>query len=874
MAEEVANLGHWDADFINNKSVWSNGLYRIIGIDPHKGTPTYKEFLKLVHPDDRERLASAVDDALSKGVALDLDYRIARPGGEERFIHSLADLSLDKSGHPTKSFGVIQDITEQKRAEEALQEERNFSESLIQMSPTFFVAVSPTGQTLMMNGTMLKSLGYEKDEVLGKNYLEAFVPEDDRELLLNVFNNLADLNEVILNESQVLTRDGRKLIVEWHTRPMTKENGELDYFFSVGIDIMERKKSEEELRESAERFRALFEGSLDAVFIIDPESGKILDANPIASQLLLRDHDEIVGLHHLQLYPPHWTETAEKTYAKLLQSEELQKPLETAVLRSDGTEVPVEALVQTIQIDGIPVLHGVVRDIGERKQMVEELRRSEELFRTLAEASLSGIFIFQDGTFRYANPALGRIFGYDVKEMIRGMKPLEVTHPEDREAGEDYIRQCLDSREKRSPVFSFRGVQSNGNVIDCELLAGVVDYKSKPALIGTILDVTALKRREEELVRTQKIESLGVLAGGIAHDFNNILTAISTNMSMARMYGNLEDDISQMIADAEKASLRAKNLTQQLLAFAKGGMPIKKTVSIVQLLRDTAEFALSGSNVRSEYSIPGDVWFVVVDEGQITQVINNLVINADQAMPAGGTIKISAKNVLVGEEDQIPLEKGRYVKVSVADQGTGISQKHLNKIFDPFFTTKQKGSGLGLAISFTLVKTHGGHIGVHSELDIGTTVDVYLPASEEAIETVAREKEAPIKGEGRVLLIDDDEMIRRSTGEMLKRFGYDMKLAKNGEEGLKFYKKARESERPFDAVIMDLTIRGGMGGKETIQELMKIDPDAKVIVSSGYSDDPVMSEFGAYGFVGMVEKPYRIKDLGALLGKIIAEERR
>jgi PAS domain S-box-containing protein len=505
--------------------------------------------------------------------------------------------------------------------------------------------------------------------------------------------------------------------------------------------------------------------------------------------------------------------------------------------------------------------------------MVEELRRSEEQFRTLAEASLSGIFIFQDGTFRYANPALGRIFGYDAKQMIRGMKPLEVTHPEDREASEDYIRQCLDSRERDSPVFSFRGVQSNGNVIDCEVLAGVVDYKGKPALIGTILEVTARKQREEELARTQKIESLGVLAGGIAHDFNNILTAISTNISMARMYGNLEDDISQMITDAEKASLRAKKLTQQLLAFAKGGKPIKKTVSIVPFLRDTAEFALSGSNVKSEYFIPEDIWYVVVDEGQISQVINNLVINAGQAMPAGGTINISAENVLVEERDQVPLEKGKYVRISVTDQGTGISQKHLNKIFDPFFTTKQKGSGLGLATSFTLVKNNGGHIAVHSELDIGTTVDVYLPASEEAAETGEREKVGPIKGEGRVLLIDDDEMIRRSTGEMLKRFGYDMKLAKDGEEGLKFYKKARESGPPFDAVIMDLTIRGGMGGKETIQELMKIDPDAKVIVSSGYSDDPVMSEFGAHGFVGLIEKPYRIKELGALLGKVIGEER-
>jgi CheY-like chemotaxis protein len=335
------------------------------------------------------------------------------------------------------------------------------------------------------------------------------------------------------------------------------------------------------------------------------------------------------------------------------------------------------------------------------------------------------------------------------------------------------------------------------------------------------------------------------------------------------VYGDLEDDISQMITDAEKACLRAKNLTQQLLAFAKGGRPIKKAVCIAHMLKENTEFALSGSNVQSEYSIPEDLWPVEVDEGQIGQVINNLVINADQAMPQGGRVNVSAKNVLVGEGDATALEKGKYVRVSVRDQGTGISPKHLNKIFDPFFTTKQKGSGLGLAISFTIVKNHGGHIAVHSELDIGTTVDAYLPVSEAALETGTTEKQVLIKGVGKVLLIDDDEMVRRSTGEILGRIGYDGKSAKDGEEGLKCYKDAIDFGLPFDAVIMDLTIRGGRGGKEIIQELMKLDPDAKVILSSGYSDDPVMSEFEEYGFVGVVPKPYKVEDLAEVLNRVI-----
>jgi CheY-like chemotaxis protein len=389
--------------------------------------------------------------------------------------------------------------------------------------------------------------------------------------------------------------------------------------------------------------------------------------------------------------------------------------------------------------------------------------------------------------------------------------------------------------------------------------------------MGSTRDISKEKRITEELLKAQKLESLGVLAGGIAHDFNNILTAILTNISMARMYGDLHEEVSKMLADAEVASLRARDLTQQLLTFAKGGTPIKKPTSISGSLKGTTEFALSGSNLRCEYSIPEDLWLVDIDKGQISQVIQNLVTNAKQAMPEGGVIKVCAENVALSKKDAIPLKRGKYVKVSLTDQGTGIPEKHLQKIFDPFFTTKQEGRGLGLAISFSIMKNHGGWIQVDSQMGVGTTFSVYLPTSGKTTKPKEREKGESLRGEGRILLIDDEELVRRSAGNVLRHLGYDVEVARDGKEGITLYDKAMKIGKSFDVVIMDLTIPGGMGGKRAIQELMRIDPKAKVIVSSGYSNDPVMSSFREYGYRGVVSKPYRIEELAEVIRTVMTE---
>ncbi len=399
--------------------------------------------------------------------------------------------------------------------------------------------------------------------------------------------------------------------------------------------------------------------------------------------------------------------------------------------------------------------------------------------------------------------------------------------------------------------------------------APIFDSKSK--ILGVVLvfrDISEKRKMESEITKMDKLKSIGLLAGGIAHDFNNLLAAILGNISLARITAGSGSAVDERLVKAETAVMKAKGLTQQLLTFAKGGAPVKKIISIEELLRESVTFVLRGSNTQYQFEIKPDLRPVEADDGQISQAVNNLIINADQAMPTGGTITIAAENCTLRPHNTVSLPQGDYVKVAIRDQGAGIAKKYLPLIFDPYFTTKKAGSGLGLATVYSIVNRHGGAIKVSSRENIGTTFVMYLPASTQQTASETHEQEAAQKGSGNVLIMDDDKDVREVAGMMLTELGYTVVFALDGQEAVRLYQEAMTGRNPFDYVILDLTIPGGMGGEETIKELRKIDPEVKAIVSSGYSSSPVMANFREHGFSAVAVKPYNIVELSRIFHKI------
>lgn len=395
-------------------------------------------------------------------------------------------------------------------------------------------------------------------------------------------------------------------------------------------------------------------------------------------------------------------------------------------------------------------------------------------------------------------------------------------------------------------------------------------------VIGVVLvfrDITEKRNIEDELFKARKLESLGVLAGGIAHDFNNLLTGIMGNISMAARHLPDGEKAYMFLDSAEKASVRARELTQQLLTFAKGGAPVKKVVSLRDLVSESVSLVLHGSNVMGTVDIPDTIHAVEADEGQMSQVFHNIIINAMQSMPGGGTLTVTAHNENLCDANSMALPDGSYVRVVFTDQGCGISAEDLKRIFDPYFTTKPSGNGLGLASVHSIVGRHGGHIGADSLEGKGTSFTIHLPSLGETCINYQEDSFERSAGDpmgGSILVMDDEKMIRDMAAEMLKYLGYRVTTCENGAEAISQYKTARESGAPFSAVIMDLTIPGGMGGKETAERILDIDPKACLIVSSGYSNDPIMSAYGIYGFNAAMVKPYNITELGQQLSSLLS----
>ena len=509
-------------------------------------------------------------------------------------------------------------------------------------------------------------------------------------------------------------------------------------------------------------------------------------------------------------------------------------------------------------------------DITERKAAEEALRISETKYRQLVEYAPAGIYEVDTTTGRFisVNDVMCEYSGY-TKEEFLNFTLWDILK-------EDSLKKVIERVEKMRrgeavPALAEYEIVTKDNRKLWIMINTKLEYKNgKPVKATTVChNITEKKELEQEILKAQKLESLGVLAGGIGHDFNNLLSGIMGNISLAKLESERGEDIMESLEEALRVSSKASALTQQLLVFSKGGAPVKKAASIAEVLRDSTAFTLRGSKVKCKFKIAKELWPVKVDVGQFSQVIHNLVINALQAMFRGGEMRLTADNVSLEKIYDLPLTPGRYVVIKIQDQGNGIAPEYLPKIFDPYFTTKSKGSGLGLTMSYTTIKRHDGHITVESEEGQGTTFHIYLPATEEIPQEETGKENQAVAGEGRILVMDDEEILRKVAERMLLELGYEVQCVPDGTEALELYEKAKRSGQFFDAVIMDLTIPGGMGGKETIKKLLKIDSRAIAVVSSGYSNDPIMSNYEKYGFRGVVTKPYRIEELSWVMREVL-----
>ncbi len=529
--------------------------------------------------------------------------------------------------------------------------------------------------------------------------------------------------------------------------------------------------------------------------------------------------------------------------------------------------------------NGMPVRFiGLHTAINERKQAEMALRESEENLRTTLN-SIGDAVMATDihHTIVRMNPIAEQLTGWTAEEAI-GQSLLQVFNIVNAKTGKT-AENPVDKAIKTGKVVGLANhtilVARNGRQLQIADSAAPI-LNNRGETTGVVLvfrDVTEEYRMREELQKMQQLEKIGTLSGGLAHDFNNILSGIFGNISMAKNRTENNHPCMKYLDQAEISAERAKNLTGKLLTFAKGGAPIKDHIYLGELVKEVAEFDLSGSNVKLVFEQADNLWTAQVDKGQIQQVFSNLVINAFQAMPTGGHLYINLQNWEHTDDSSVPaIKPGKYIQATIRDEGEGIDEKDLTHIFDPYFSTKQTGQGLGLATVYSIVTKHDGHIQVESDVGHGTIFTLYLPAVDEepTTESSMTHEEPLFGGQSlKVLCMDDEEIIRAITAEMLTRLGCSVESTAEGETAIKLYSQALQSGTPYDLVIMDLTIPGGMGGKDAIKGILNIDPHAKVIVSSGYANDPVMAHYTDYGFKGVATKPYTLDELRNVIEKTL-----
>ncbi len=788
----------------------------------------------------------------------------------QRWYHCI-DKAIRWPGGKMVRYEMAIDITDRQLAEESLHESERLYRTLAEAAQDAIFIIGRDDTVKYVNTSAARLFGKSPEEITGKPRALLFPPEiasEQLKTLLKVF----DTGAPQYSEGRIPFPQAT-IWISTVLAPLVDKSGEVYAVLGISRDITASKKAEERLRESEEKYRDLYDNAPDMYYTID-RNGIITECNDAHARMLGYTKEEIIG----RPLPDFFTEESRRLfYQNFPKLNYIKSRLfaERDFVRKDGSVFTASININS-QFDHDGEFSGtktIARDITEMKHAEEALKSRENFLINILDSIQDGLSILdRDMNIIRVNPIMEKWYSH--KMPLVGKKCYEAYHGLTVPCKTCPTLRTFKSGEADHETVTYIGPSGAGGYMDVYTfpltetgsgeMVGVIEY---------VRDVSERIKLERELLKMEKLESVGILAGGIAHDFNNILTAIMGNIAIAMMYTKPGHELFARLVEAEKASLRARDLTQQLLTFSKGGAPVRKMTSIAEIIKDSAAFALRGSNVKCTFSFSDNLWPAEIDEGQMSQVINNLVINADHAMPDGGTVEISAEN-LKGEELGSILSPGkRYLKVMIADEGVGIPQEYIQKIFDPYFTTKEKGNGLGLAITYSIISKHDGHITVESEPGAGTTFTMYLPAGEGPLYAERTKTDnVHFTGKGRVLIMDDEASILDIAREMLRQVGYDVEVALNGDEAIEKYRQAIGTGMDFDAVILDLTVPGGTGGRETLRRLLEIDPETRAVVSSGYSNDTAMSNYKEYGFQGVIAKPYKFSEIARVMEDVLKND--
>ncbi|QEM68195.1 PAS domain S-box protein [Geobacter sp. FeAm09] len=752
--------------------------------------------------------------------------------------------------------------------------EERFQTIYNNMYDAVFINDAGTGGFIDANQTACTMFGYSRSEFLAMTFghmslgTPPYSAEEAQELLQRALTGSSQVFEWVSKK-----KDGSVFPSEITLCKTTlDDNG---CILAMVRDISERKRAEERLRLSEEKFSTAFRISPDSISINRLEDGIYLEVNEGFSAITGYQPEEVIGRSSLELNI--WVNPEDRAcLVREINAHGIAMNHEAEFRRKDGTIVVGQMSARRIDIEGAPCILNIARDITERKRAEEMLRESEQTLKLLMEALPVGVGITNyHGVIEYVNSSFVSHFGYTIDDIPTTDQWFLKAYPEPgyrkqvAAAWTNGLSEMADGTQvvPREAKITCKNGTVRHVIINTQLI--------RNRALAIFTDITEREFTHNELLKVQKLESLGLLAGGIAHDFNNILTSILGNISFAQLFIDGAHKAREPLEQAEKAAQRAAELAGQLLTFAKGGEPVKKPLSVQRLVEESVSLVLRGTEVTAALDLPADLRIIEADAGQINQAFNNIVINAVQAMPGGGRLAITAENVTLDDSNTLGVAAGEYVKLTFSDEGCGIPNEIQKQIFDPYFTTKAGGTGLGLSSVYSIITRHGGHISVSSGAGTGATFTIHLPAAGAATPAAGRPEDGAVASappaSGSVLVMDDDEMILDLATKMLHLLGYRVTTCTTGEEAVSRYRAAQESGTPFDVVIMDLTVPGGMGGKETARVILELDPAARLVVSSGYSSDPIMAHYQEYGFCGAVIKPYRMKELAEALGGAVRQ---